>query len=63
MLECIIHEANIAMFISPWTHILFLISWENVSLFLLEDKQNVMFGGVVQYELYLHFECVFYIFI
>ena len=46
-LECIIPEANIAMFISPWTHVLFLISWENVSLFLLEDKQNVMCVGVV----------------
>ena len=42
---------------------LFLISWEIASLFLLEDKQNVKFGGVVQCELYLHFECVFHAFI
>ena len=48
------------MFISLWTHVLFLISWENVSLFLLEDKQNAKFWGVVQY---MHFECVFHVFI
>ena len=42
---------------------LFLISWEIVSLFLFEDKQNVKFRGVVWCELYLHFECVFHAFI
>ena len=51
------------MFISLWTHVLFLISWENVSLFLLEDKQNAKFWGVVQCELYMHFEYVFHVFI
>ena len=33
-----------------------------MSLFLLEDKQNVKFGGVVRCELYMHFECVFHVF-
>ena len=35
--------------------VLFLISWENVSMFLLEDKKNIKFRGVVQCELYMHF--------
>ena len=42
---------------------LFLINWEIASLFLLEDKQNFMFRGVVRCELCLHFECVFNAFI
>ena len=34
-----------------------------MSLFFLEDKKNVKYGGVVQCELYMHFECVFHVFI
>ena len=34
-----------------------------MSLFLLEEKPNVKFGGVVRCELYLQFECVFRVFI
>ena len=45
------------------THVLFLTSWENASLFLLENRQNIKFGGVVRCESYLHFEFVFYVFI
>ena len=33
-----------------------------MSLFFLEDKQNVKFGGVVRGELYIHFECAFHVF-
>ena len=54
---------NIARIISRLTHVLFLISCEIASLFLLKDKQNVKFGGVVRRELHLHFECVFHAFI
>ena len=45
------------------TFVFSLISWVIVSLFLLEDKQNVNFGGVVLYELYMHFECAFHVFL
>ena len=54
---------NIAKYMSLHTHVLFLTSWENASLFLLENRQNIKFGGVVRCESYLHFEFLFYVFI
>ena len=62
MLECIIPKAkhcNTYISMDPR----FLMSWEIVSLFLLEDKKNVKFRGVVRRELYMHFECAFHVFL
>ena len=39
------------------------LNLETVSLLLLEDKHNVMFGSVVWCELYMHYECIFYVFV
>ena len=39
------------------------LNLETVSLLLLEDKQNVKFGGVVRCELYMHYVCIFYVFV
>ena len=63
MLECIIHNAKHCKDYNSMDPCIILISWEIASLFFLEDKQNVKFGGVVRCELYLHFECVFHAFI
>ena len=39
------------------------LNLETVSLLLLEDKKNVKLRGVVWCELYMHYDCIFYVFV